>query len=142
MKNTNKNSSLMRAVLSGLILGPSIMLITSVILAFAIMKASNLTGYVFLMALTAVFVGGFISALRAARAYKDSPFQAGLLTGLANLGIIVIVSLISSSYTGGIWKVLLPPVILMLASLMGTLTAIRIKPSSKRRLKKLRKQTR
>ncbi|PKM63227.1 MAG: hypothetical protein CVU97_01470 [Firmicutes bacterium HGW-Firmicutes-21] len=143
MHNTiNKDSSLMRIVLIGLVLGPSIMLLSSIILAFAAMKTSNPSGSVFPLALLAVFLGGFISSLRSARTYKENPLKAGLFTCLSNLGIVTVVALISSTYSGGLWNTLLPPAILIGSSVLGTFVASRLKPSTKRRLKKLRRQAR
>jgi len=142
MKNKNKSSSLMRVVFIGLVLGPGIMLISSILLAFVALKTGNPTGSVFPMALLATFLGGFISSLMATRGYKEKPMQAGLLTGLGNLIIVTIVALISSTYSGGLWNAMLPPAILVGSSLLGTLIAARIKPSTKRKLKKLRRSVR
>ena len=132
----------MRVILTGLVMGPSIMLLSSALLALVALKMGNPAGSVFPMALLAVFLGGFFSSMRAAKIYTEKPLQAGLLTGLAILGIITVVSLISSSYSGGVWNVLLPPAVLAVSSLAGTMAASKMKPSTKRKLKKLRKQVR
>lgn len=143
MRNSiNKNDSLMHVVLIGLILGPGIMLVSSLLLAIIALKTDNPAGSIFIMALIAVFLGGFISSLRSAKVYKEKPVQAGLFTGLANLGIITVVSLISSSYSGGLWNVLLPPAVLICSSFLGTFIAFKMKPSTKRQLKKLRRHIR
>lgn len=141
-RSINKSSSLMRIILIGTVIGPSVMLISSIILAFAALKTGNPAGSVFPMALIAIFLGGFISSMRSAKVYKEKPVQAGLLTGLANLIIVTIVALVSSTYSGGLWDTLLPPGILIGSSLLGTLIASRMKQSTKSKLKKLRRQIR
>jgi len=142
MKTINKNDSIMRVLLYGIIIGPATMLVFSALLSFIALKASSPTRSIFPLALVAVFMGGFISSFYSARTYKEKPLRAGLLTGVANLVIIIIVSLISSSYSGGFWNALLPPAVLIVASFIGTLVALKLRSSTKRRLKKLRKQIR
>ncbi|OGO88118.1 MAG: hypothetical protein A2Y15_00095 [Clostridiales bacterium GWF2_36_10] len=132
----------MRVILIGIIIGPSIMLISSILLAFVALKTGNPTGSVFPLALFAIFLGGLISSLRSAKTYTEKPAQAGLLTGLANLVIVTIVALISSTYSGGLWNAVLPPAILAASSLFGTFIATKMKQNTKRKLKKLRRQIR
>lgn len=143
MKNKiNKNNSLMRVVLIGILLGPAIMLISSVILAFIALKTGNPTSVIFPMALLAIFIGGFVSSLKAAKDYKEKPLQAGILSGLGNLFIVLVVALISSSFSGGFREAVFPPAILILSAVLGTLTGVRLKPNTKRKLKQLRRQVR
>ncbi|HBR32243.1 MAG TPA: hypothetical protein DD733_09200, partial [Clostridiales bacterium] len=114
----------------------------SVILSFAALKIGNPLSVIFPMALFAVFAGGFISALKSANDYKEQPIRAGIYTCLGNLIIIVIVALISSTFSGGFREAFFPPAVLIVSSALGILAGTRIKPSTKRRLKKLRRQVR
>lgn len=141
-KKINQGYSLMRTILIGLLLGPGIMLAASVILAFISMKTANPSGSVLPMAIFAIIIGGFIASMVSAKTYKEKPMQAGLLTGLGNLLIVIVVALISSSYTGSFKNALLPPVFLIGSALLGTIIAARMKTNTKKQLKKLRKQVR
>jgi putative membrane protein (TIGR04086 family) len=141
-KVKNKTNSLMRVVLTGMVVGPAVMLVASAILSFAALKVGNPAGSIFPLALFSIFLGGLVSSIRSAKVYKEKPSKAGLLTGLANLALITVISLISSQYSGGLWNVLLPPVFIIASSIIGTIIVARMKPNTKRRLKKLRKQVR
>lgn len=138
----NKNNSLLRVLLIGILLGPAIMLIAAILFAFLALKTGNPTSVVFPIALFAIFIGGFISSLIAAKGYRERPMQAGLFTGVGNLIIVFVVALISSSFSNGFREAIFPPAILILSSVLGTLAGMRLKPSTKRKLKRLRKQVR
>ena len=137
-----KTNSLMRVVLTGMVLGPAVMLVVSAFLSFVALKIGNPAQSIFPLAVFSVFLGGLAATIRSAKVYKETPTKAGLLTGLANIGLMVIVALISSPYSGGLWNVIMPPASVLASSILGTIIVARMKPNAKKRLKKMRKQYR
>ena len=137
-----KTNSLMRVVLTGMVLGPAVMLVVSAFLSIVALKIGNPAQSIFPLAVFSVFLGGLAATIRSAKVYKEAPTKAGLLTGLANIGLMVIVALISSPYSGGLWNVIMPPAAVLASSILGTIIVARMKPNAKKRLKKMRKQYR
>lgn len=135
-------ASLLRVVLTGMVLGPAVMLVASAFLSFVALKIGNPAQNIFPLAVFSVFLGGLAASIYAAKVYKEKPTKAGLLTGLANIGLMLIVALISSPYSGGLWNAVMPPAAVLVSSIIGTIIVARMKPNPKKRLKKLRKQVR
>jgi putative membrane protein (TIGR04086 family) len=141
-KKIKTTNSLLRIVLTGMVVGPAVMLVVSALLSFVALKIGNPAQNIFPLAIFSVFLGGLAAAMLSAKTYKEKPTKAGLLTGLANIGLMTVVALISSPYSGGLWNVVIPPAAVLVSSIIGTIIVARMKPNAKKRLKKLRKQVR
>ncbi len=141
-KRKKMTASLMRVVLTGMVLGPAVMLVASALLSFVALKIGNPAQNIFPLAVFSVFLGGLAASICSAKVYKDKPTKAGLLTGLANIGLMLVVALVSSPYSGGLRNIIMPPAAVLVSSIIGTIIVARMKPNPKKRLKKLRKQIR
>ncbi|HOJ48734.1 MAG TPA: TIGR04086 family membrane protein [Bacillota bacterium] len=135
-------NSLTRIVLTGMILGPAVMLASAALLSLIALNIGNPAENIFPLANVSVFIGGLAAAIYSAKRCKEKPTKAGLLTGLAIIGLMLIIALISSPFTGELKNAVIPPAAVLVSSVIGTILVVRMKPNPKKRLKKLQKQYR
>lgn len=134
--------SLTRIVLTGMVLGPAVMLASAALLSFIALSIGNPAENIFPLAVLSVFIGGLAATIVSARRCKEKPTKAGLLTGLAIIALMLIIALISSPFNGELKNAVIPPAVVLVSSIIGTIIVARTKPNPKKRLKKLRKQIR
>ena len=135
-------NAILRAGISGLLLGVLLLFLLAFLVAFAALKSATPQSMVFPAALLATAVGGYGGALLGAKkaAGRDAnPFLGGFAAGGALLLFVLLISLCLPASAGAesLLHRLAPLLVLPVASALGGLTIAAHRPNQKRRLKKL-----
>lgn len=134
-------NSLLRAGISGFLLGVLLLFLIAFIAAFAALKSNNPQSLVFPAALLATAVGGYGGALlgaKTAEKQETNPFLGSFAVGGALLLFLLLLSLfVPAPGTNSLLHRLSPLLLLPVASALGGLTIAAHRPNQKRRLKKL-----
>lgn len=143
-KPTSSGNALLRAGVSGLLLGVLLLFLCAFLAAFAALKSATPQTMVFPASLLATAVGGYGGALLGAKkasAQDANPFLGGFAAGGALLLFVLLLSLFlpapAGQQAGSLLHRLAPLLILPVASVLGGLTIAAHRPNQKRRLKKL-----
>lgn len=134
-------NSLLRAGVSGFLLGVLLLFLIAFLAAFAALKSSDPQSLVFPASLLATAAGGYGGALLGAKTAEKqnaNPFLGGFAAGGALLLLLLLVSLlIPNPGTNTLLHRLSPLFLLPVSSALGGLTVAAHRPNQKRRLKKL-----
>lgn len=134
-------NALLRAGVSGFLLGVMLLFLLAFLAAFAALKSSDPQSLIFPASLLAVAVGGYGGALLGAKTAEKrdaNPFLGSIVSGGALLLFLLLISLfVPSGGMNSLLHRLSPLLILPIASALGGLTVSAHRPNQKRRLKKL-----
>ena len=134
-------NGLLRAGISGFLLGVLLLFLLAFLSAFAALKSSDPQSMVFPASLLAVAAGGYGGALFGAKTAEKrdtNPFLGSFIAGGALLLFLLLISLfVPAAGTNSLLHRLSPLLILPVASALGGLTVASHRPNQKRRLKKL-----
>ena len=137
-----KSQPLLRAGVSGFLLGVLLLFLLAFLAAFAALKSSAPQTMVFPAALFATAAGGYGGALLGAKKASSqdaNPFFGSFAAGGALLFFVLLISLFLPSPAGteSLLHRLFPLFVLPIASALGGLTIAAHRPNQKRKLKKL-----
>lgn len=133
-------NALLRAGVSGFLLGVLLLFLLAFLAAFAALKSSDPQSMVFPASLLAVAVGGYGGALlggKTAEKRDVNPFLGSLASGGALLLFLLLISLFVPAAGANLLHRLSPLLLLPVAAALGGLTVAAHRPNQKRRLKKL-----
>lgn len=134
-------NTLLRAGISGFLLGVLLLFLLAFLAAFAALKSSDPQSMVFPASLLAVAVGGYGGALlggKTAEKRDVNPFLGSFASGGALLLFLLLVSLfLPSAGESSLLHRLSPLFLLPVVAALGGLTVASHRPNRKRRLKKL-----
>lgn len=134
-------NALLRAGISGFLLGVMLLFLLAFLAAFAALKSRDPQSMVFPASLLATAVGGYGGALfgaKTAEKREANPFLGSFASGGALLLFLLLISLfVPAPGASSLLHRLAPLFLLPVASALGGLTVASHRPNQKRRLKKL-----
>lgn len=137
----NNGNALLRAGVSGFLLGILLLFLLAFLTAFAALKSSDPQSMVFPASLLATAAGGYGGALLGAKTAEKrdaNPFLGGFSAGGALLLFLLLISLfVPASGASSLLQRLSPLLVLPVAAALGGLTVAAHRPNQNRRLRKL-----